>query len=437
MPNANPFEKKILRQALLEWRAHARLPLDRVLNETFREHRVGQQQRALLSEAAFLGVRVWSWSIGLDRAPEKPQELREFDAFIEDLLTLPVERFFQKHEKAKPKFENSRREHLLNVHGVPSQLLACWSPGETHETAFHDYLHASFEAAPLAVRVNTLKTSRDEALARWKDLGATASLYSPDGILFPRRVALQDDELFLCGAAEVQDEHSQIIGHQLGVKPGMKVLDLCAGAGGKSLHMAALMKGEGMIHAYDIARDKLARLTERAQKAGATNVHTLDKTSLEKAKDTYDLVLVDAPCSSLGTLRRNPDRILKWDAREAAALSQVQSELVLKARALVKAGGRLAYATCTIRPQENLEKLSTLITDTHARETWIPHPLEASLPAGLAERLLTNPATLLAGAAWSPQQNWLQWGPESRREGGQLSGALSGDGFFLALYNRA
>ncbi|MEO5666788.1 MAG: RsmB/NOP family class I SAM-dependent RNA methyltransferase [Bdellovibrionota bacterium] len=432
----NLFEKKILKQTLLEWRSDAKLPLDRVLNETFREYRVGQQQRAILSEAAFLGVRVWPWTIGISKVPEKPDEIRAFDAFVEELLTLPAERFFQKHRKAKPKFEDNRKEHLLGVHGVPGALLASWAPIEPNEIALHEYLHASLLPAPLAVRINTLKASRDEVLERWKEHGAMASTLSSDGIVFPSRIPLQDDEIFARGAAEVQDEHSQLVGHMIGVKPGMKVLDLCAGAGGKSLHMAALMNNQGEIHAYDTAHDKLKRLGERTKNAGVTIVRTVDKTALEKTKDVYDLVLIDAPCSSLGTLRRNPDRILKWDARDSQALSQVQSELVLKARALVKRGGRLAYATCTIRPQENLEKMSTLITDPKAREEWSPHQLVSELPKGFYERLATNPATLLAGSPLTPDANWIQWGPESRSDGGQLSGALSGDGFFLALYNR-
>jgi len=432
----NLFEKKILRQALLEWRGAARLPLDRVLNDTFREYRVGQQQRARLSEAAFLGVRVWPWTAAWSKVPEKPDEIRAFDAFVEELLSLPPERFFQRHRKAKPAFEANRREHLLGVHGIPGALLGSWAPGEASETALHDYLHASLSPAPLAVRVNTLKVSRAEVLEKWKDRGAVPSTWSADGIVFDGRVALQDDALFDQGAAEVQDEHSQMVGHLSGVRPGMKVLDLCAGAGGKTLHMAALMRNEGEIHAYDVARDKISRLHERAKKAGASCVRSIDKTALDNAKAVYDLVLIDAPCSSLGTLRRNPDRVLKWDAHEAQALSQLQSELILKARALVKKGGRLAYATCTIRPQENLEKLNTLITDPIARTQWSPHPLLPMLPPGFRERLASNPATRLAGAELAEDSHWIQWGPESRIDGGQLSGALSGDGFFLALYNR-
>lgn len=433
----NPFEKKVLKQTLLEWRADSRLPLDRVLNDTFREYRVGQQQRATLSEAAFLGVRVWPWTMGIAGSPEKPDEMRAFEAFIEDLLSLPAERFFQKHRKAKPQFETSRKEHLFTVHGIPGALLSSWSPGLVSETAFHDYLHASFDPAPLAVRVNTLKITREEALAKWESLGARASLYSPDGIIFPTRIPLQEDSIFLDGAAEIQDENSQLVGHFLGLKPGMKVLDLCAGAGGKTLHMAALMQNQGLIHSYDIARDKVSKMSERCRKAGVAIATSLDKTALERAKDKYDLVLVDAPCSSLGTLRRNPDRILKWDVRESQALSQVQSELVFQARSLVKPGGQLAYATCTIRPQENLEKLNTLITDVpSATQKWSAHPFMDRVPPAFFDRLANNPATLLAGATLTKESHWLQWGPESRNEGGQLSGALSGDGFFLALYNR-
>ncbi len=433
---ANPFEKKILKQALLEWRADARRPLDKVLNETFREHRVGQQQRASLGEAAFLAVRVWPWALEgvAGTLPSKPAKLRAFDMFLDEVLTQEPRKLFERHERAKPKFESHAREHLMRVHGLPASLLASWPSEPGFELALHDYLHASFEQAPFCVRVNTLKTTRETVLERWSSHGARASVWSPDGIVFENRVPLQDDPLFLEGEVEVQDEHSQLIGHFLGVKPGMKILDLCAGAGGKTLHLAALMENKGEIHAHDIARDKLRKLSERAKRAGVSCVKTLEKVP-EKGAADYDLVLVDAPCSSLGTLRRNPDRILKWSDKDARALAQLQSELILKGLSHVKSGGVFAYATCTVRPPENLEKMNTLMSEVG--RGWSPRPLGAVVSRGLRDRLLTNPALRLAGQEFSEDSHWIQWGPELRRgDEGRLSGALFGDGFFLALYNK-
>jgi len=438
--NKRPFEKKILKQILLEWWAHPTLPADRVIDDTFREHRVGKQQRGPIADAAFVALRVWPWIMGLDYKAQTPDEIRQLDAFADEVLTLPWDRFLQRHEKAKPKFSSSPFEHLQKLHGVDIQLMDSW-PSRTQDelSALHEYLHASLTSAPFVIRVNNRKTTRAELMKVFAEHEPQASLWAPQALLFKKRIPLTEHPLFEEGHFEVQDEHSQLVSHCCPVKPGMRVLDMCAGAGGKSLHLADLMEGQGEVYAYDIHPGKLIRLQERARRLGLSNIRTIPN-GVPKGMD-FDFVLVDAPCSSLGTLRRNPDRVLKWHSQE---LSQTQSEIILKALTHLKPDGFLAYATCTLRPQENALKLDNLIKEAAIAKGWNRLKLEDTLPRAwdaaaqetFLKRLRKNPAFRLRGLA----EEVMQWGPDAVgqvSENGHLSGTLSGDGFFFALYNKS
>lgn len=434
------FEKKILKQILLEWWAHPTLPADRVIDETFREHRVGKQQRNVIANAAFVAIRAWPWMMGKSYVAQSPDQIRALDTFVEEALTLPWDRFLQKHEKAKPKFATSPLEHLQILHGVDARLLDSWPSRNSDELeALHEYLHASFSPAPFVIRANTRKTHRAALKAALAEYCPQESLWAPEALIFPQRVPLTDHPLFEEGHFEIQDEHSQMVSLCCPLKPGMRILDMCAGAGGKTLHLADLLQGQGEVYAYDIYPEKLQRLQERARRLGLNNIRILADT-IPKKMD-FDLVLVDAPCSSLGTLRRNPDRILKWHEQE---LSQTQSEILLKAFSYLKPDAYLAYATCTIRPQENVFKLDNLIKEVNAIKGWKRVSLEETLPRAWSEttrrtflkRLRQNPAFRLRGT----QEEVLQWGPDAVAqvsENGHLSGTLSGDGFFFALYNKS
>jgi 16S rRNA (cytosine967-C5)-methyltransferase len=216
------------------------------------------------------------------------------------------------------------------------------------------------QPAPLDLRVNAMKANREEVLARFATDGieAEACLYAPLGIRLKGRPSLSKHPFFLEGKIEVQDEGSQLLGLLLAPKRGEMVVDFCAGAGGKTLLLGAMMRSTGRLYAFDVAEKRLVKLKPRVARSGLSNVHPVlisgeNDTKVKRLAGKIDRVLVDAPCSGLGTLRRNPD--LKWrqTPESVAELTRKQADILAGAARLVKAGGRLVYATCSILPDEN------------------------------------------------------------------------------------
>jgi 16S rRNA (cytosine967-C5)-methyltransferase len=216
------------------------------------------------------------------------------------------------------------------------------------------------QPAPLDLRVNPLKCERAAALERLNadGLAAEACRYSPIGIRLVGKPSIARYPLFLDGSVEVQDEGSQLLGFLLQPKRGEMVADFCAGAGGKTLLLGALMRSQGRLYAFDVAEKRLAKLKPRLARSGLSNVHPArieseNDIKLKRLTGKLDRVLVDAPCSGLGTLRRNPD--LKWrqSAESVAELTLKQASILNSAAALVKTGGRLVYATCSLLEAEN------------------------------------------------------------------------------------
>ena len=216
------------------------------------------------------------------------------------------------------------------------------------------------QPAPLDLRVNPLKADRAAVLARFAadGIAATATRYSPLGIRLAGKPSLAKHPLFLDGSVEVQDEGSQLLGFVVQPRRGEMVADFCAGAGGKTLLLGALMRSQGRLYAFDVAEKRLAKLKPRLARSGLSNVHPVRIESESDAKikrlaGKLDRVLVDAPCSGLGTLRRNPD--LKWrqTPESVAELTVKQAAILAAAATLVKKGGRLVYATCSLLAAEN------------------------------------------------------------------------------------
>jgi 16S rRNA (cytosine967-C5)-methyltransferase len=214
--------------------------------------------------------------------------------------------------------------------------------------------------APLDLRVNLARTSREETQARLAadGLDARPTPLSPAGLRLQGKPAINRHPLFKEGLIEVQDEGSQLLAWLLAPRRGEMVADYCAGAGGKTLALGMLMRGAGRIYAMDISEKRLAALRPRAARAGLNNVHSIALSGDADARakrlaGKLDRVLVDAPCSGFGTLRRNPD--LKWrhDAQAIKELAAKQRRIVEAAARLVKPGGRLVYATCSILSEEN------------------------------------------------------------------------------------
>lgn len=234
--------------------------------------------------------------------------------------------------------------------------------------------------APLDLRVNTVRTNRDDVLAALDASGIAAhpTPYSPVGIRLQAKPALEQHPLYLAGAVEVQDEGSQLLGYLLAPKRREMVADFCAGAGGKTLLLGALMRSEGRLYAFDVSAHRIRRLHARLARSGLSNVQPetiahVNDVRLKRLAGKLSRVLVDAPCTGFGTLRRNPD--LKWRQTPAdlAALVDKQSAILAAASRLLGANGRLVYATCSFLPAEN-----DAIVDAFLRD----HPEFAELNAG-------------------------------------------------------
>ncbi len=221
-----------------------------------------------------------------------------------------------------------------------------------------------FEQASLDLRVNTIKANREDTFKKMlaeninNEDKIELTPHSPTGIRMPGRMNISKHVLFTAGIIEVQDEGSQLLAYLVAPKRGQMVADFCAGAGGKTLAIGALMKNTGRLYAFDISEKRLTNLGKRLKRSGLSNLHAQVISSetdpkLKRLNGKFDRVLVDAPCSGFGTLRRNPD--LKWRFEEAdiAELNVKQTNILARAAKLTKSGGRLIYATCSLLNDEN------------------------------------------------------------------------------------
>ncbi len=224
--------------------------------------------------------------------------------------------------------------------------------------------------APVDLRANTLKSSRDKVLAALQKFGAEAGPLSPDAVRIPAPAAggrtpnVEAEPAHARGWFEVQDAASQAAAAMTAVKPGMQVADICAGAGGKTLAMAAMMAGKGQIHAHDADRHRLKPIIERIRRAGAHNVQVIpadEPERLETLLGRMDVVLVDAPCSGSGSWRRKPDA--KWRLSPKALETRIAEQVTVLARALplVRPGGRIVYVTCSVLPEENGDQIEAFL----------------------------------------------------------------------------
>src|SRR5438132_1577666 len=280
--------------------------------------------------------------------------------------------------------------------------------------------------APLDLRVNTLKAKREKVLGSLKHLGARPTPWSPMGLRIElgadaRNPGIHSEEDFVKGAVEVQDEGSQLAALLSAAKPGEQVVDLCAGAGGKTLALAAMMAGKGRLIATDRDKRQLAPIHERLSRAGVHNCEVRapkgEAEPLADIKASADLVLIDAPCSGTGTWRRNPDA--KWRIRPGALELRLKDQIDVldRAAAMVKPGGRIVYITCSVLPAENNEQVRAFI----AR-----HPEFAVVPPEETASVLWDKAEEFAQAALRSEEGWLL---TPRRPGT--------DGFFVAVLRKA
>ncbi|WP_299607613.1 RsmB/NOP family class I SAM-dependent RNA methyltransferase [uncultured Aquimarina sp.] len=229
------------------------------------------------------------------------------------------------------------------------------------------------EQAPVVLRTNTLKISRDKLRGILEDENIDTTFIKgyPFALQLTERANVFSTEAFKKGLFEVQDASSQLVANFLDVQPGQRIVDTCAGAGGKTLHLAALMENKGQVIAMDIYGNKLKELKRRARRASAHNIETRiieSSKDIKKLHNKADRVLIDAPCSGLGVLSRNPDAKWKLQPEFLQKIKQTQSEILESYAKMVKPGGKLVYATCSILPSENQEQVKTFLTKEIGKE---------------------------------------------------------------------
>lgn len=244
---------------------------------------------------------------------------------------------------------------------------------ELGEEIWTKELAAQNEQAKVILRVNKLKTTKEKLRAILMDLNIVTEFHNdyPDALILTERANVFLTDAFKDGLFEVQDASSQLVAYFLDVQPGMRVVDTCAGAGGKTLHLASLMENKGQLIAMDLYESKLKQLKIRAKRNGAFNIEprVIESTkTIKKLHEKADRVLIDAPCSGLGVLKRNPDSKWKLQPEFIDNIRKVQAEVLENYSKIVKPGGKLVYATCSVLPSENQEQIKHFLSTEIGKE---------------------------------------------------------------------
>ncbi|MGQ3050378.1 MAG: RsmB/NOP family class I SAM-dependent RNA methyltransferase [Roseateles sp.] len=337
-------------------------PADSTVSAFFRQHKnLGQRERACLAETvyALLRERIKFQNLAQSGSGSMHRRLamlawRGNAAFLRAALSPAEQHWLEQVQAIDPMSLASKMRHNM-PEWLAEPLLARLGDEE-----FWKLATALNETAPLDLRVNALKLKRDEAQAQLKAAGieAVPTPYSPLGLRIDGKPALHKLELFTSGGVEVQDEGSQLLALLLAPKRGEMVVDFCAGAGGKTLALGAAMRNTGRLYAFDVSGHRLNAFKPRLSRSGLSNVypaqiaHERDE-RIKRLAGKIDRVLVDAPCSGLGTLRRNPDQKWRQSPQAVTELQAKQRAILASAARLVKPGGRLVYATCSLLDAEN------------------------------------------------------------------------------------
>ena len=336
-------------------------PADAVVSRYFREHRAfGPRERATLAETAFAVLRKKLVFEQLARSGSGAKERK-----------LAILGFFGPRDFLASALNDNEKKWLATCDAIPAEALMAphrHNLPEWMAQALQAQLSDDFWAlaehlqqpGTLDLRVNTFQAKRSEIQKELAQAGIAAepTPYSPWGLRLQGKPALQKTDAFARGAIEVQDEGSQLLALLVDAHRGEMVVDFCAGAGGKTLALGAAMRSTGRLYAFDVSGHRLDALKPRMARSGLSNVHPAAiaherDDRVKRLAGKIDRVLVDAPCSGLGTLRRNPD--LKWRQKPQAVqeLTEKQQAILQSASRMVKSGGRLVYATCSMLPEEN------------------------------------------------------------------------------------
>lgn len=344
---------------VMKWMA----PADHILSRYFRENRrIGAKERGAIAEAVYAVLRHRLFFTNYAESGSGPLMRRLALLGFAESAGIAVlgdiseaERTWLERMKTVDRSKLALRVQADMPEWIYDRLTAQYGEAETLLLA-----QAMNVPAPLDLRVNTLKAKREEVMAVFSDmpLSFSPTPYAPLGLRLEKKAALQSMPVFQEGAVEVQDEGSQILAQVVGAKRGEMVTDFCAGAGGKTLAIGTAMRNTGRLYAFDVSQKRLSKMKPRLARSGLSNVYPVHIAHERDAKvkrlaGKMDRVLVDAPCSGLGTLRRNPD--IKWRQTPdgLAELKGKQEAILLSASRLVRPGGRLVYATCSFLEEEN------------------------------------------------------------------------------------
>ncbi len=372
-------------------------PADAVVARHFRENKsLGPRERGTLSDTVYAVLRERLKFEWLARSGSGPKWRRlailGFSGdrdFLKSALSEPEKAWLDASAKV-------REDEWLapHRHNLPEWLAEALR--EQVGDGFDALAASLLQPAPLDLRANSLKTRRDDALAalRAEGLKAEPTAHSPWGIRLQGKPSLARLPVFANGEVEVQDEGSQLLALLLDAKRGEMVVDFCAGAGGKTLAIGATMRNTGRLYAFDTSAHRLDALKPRLARSGLSNVHPVAiaherDERIKRLAGKIDRVLVDAPCSGLGTLRRSPD--LKWrqTPETVAAQAATQRAILDSAARLLKPGGRLVYATCSLLRDEN-EAVAEAFSAAHTGFEPEPvAPLLQALRVPQAESLCT------------------------------------------------
>ncbi len=405
---------------LLEEISQSPRPADGTASVFFRERRfIGSKDRRDISDRVWGVLRRWmrlAWHVrhvmadipGIGKAPRleqvPPRHRVIADLVLSNGMGLTgLDGLFTGERFAPRKLNDMERWLVKDMRSrrLNEPEMPLWIRGEVPEwlaprleRVYGDETAAVLAAldneAPTDLRVNTLKTERTAAVVALalEEVAVAETSLSPLGLRLAGRANLPSTKVFRDGLVEVQDEGSQMVALLAGVKPGMAVLDLCAGAGGKTLALAAAMENKGRLVACDVSEGRLERSGVRLRRAGVHNVtrRVLDSDGyrwLKRQAGGFDRVLVDAPCSGTGTWRRNPDARWRLAQQSIADLNLTQAELLQRGAELVKPGGRLVYATCSLMAEENEDQIAGFLT-SHQNFRVIPVTALWSETASLA-----------------------------------------------------
>jgi 16S rRNA (cytosine967-C5)-methyltransferase len=343
---------------------------DKVIERTLKSNpKWGAKDRSFIAETTYEMVRWWRL-INFLSPSKDPWDLFGTYWLMQGNELPPWDEFARlQPEKIKSKYDSITDPGLLESIPEWLQTLGSKELGEKWEAE----IHALNEEAEVVLRVNTLKTTRERLKNLLEADGIRSYLVKgyPDALVLEERQNVFRHPSFKEGLFEVQDASSQLVAAALQVEPGMRVIDACAGAGGKSLHLAALMGNKGKVISMDVEEWKLQQAKLRARRNGVSifepKIIEGSKT-IKRLKESADRLLLDVPCSGLGVLRRNPDTKWKLSAESIAKVQATQQEILQSYPSMLKKGGQLVYATCSILPSENQEQIKKFLASEAGKD---------------------------------------------------------------------